>query len=228
MYGINERIAELLENNRDLFEGRPIAFDGVVDEQRYLKSEIKTLFLLKEVNDDKMVEDWDGFMEDVKAQTTKDSLYTTWPNVCLWMEALKNKDVTYMDCMDGYGTFDTQRMRENLLDIALVNIKKTAGRGSSNADEIDYAVNKYGHIICEEVERIIKPDLVLCGGTFEYAKNIFNPDKIKVLRCGAEYFIKNDRLFVRFPHPVWFSVNRNILFAYAKTIFAEVRELFCV
>ena len=38
-----------------------------------------------------MVEDWDGFMEDVKAQTTKDSLYTTWPNVCLWIEVLKNR-----------------------------------------------------------------------------------------------------------------------------------------
>lgn len=47
MYGINERIAELLENNRYLYEGRPIAFDGVVDEQRYLASEIKTLFYLK-------------------------------------------------------------------------------------------------------------------------------------------------------------------------------------
>lgn len=65
-------------------------------------------------------------MEDVGAQTRQDNLHKTWSDACLWMEALKNKDVAYMDCTNEYGTFDTQRMRENLLDIALVNINMKA------------------------------------------------------------------------------------------------------
>lgn len=222
---INEQIAQLLEANRTYFEGKPIAFDGVVDEETFQKQPIKTLFLLKEVNDPKMSQDWVDFMENTKAQASVETLYPTWPNVCLWMEALKHPDVSYMDCMTAEGYFDTKHLQRNLLDIALVNIKKTAGDGSSEHDEIMDAARKYGHVVLEQI-KMIAPTLVVCGGTFDYAKEITGvaQKEIKIFPTGTEYFYSHGVLYLRFVHPVWFSVNRNILFNYAKCVFADVRE----
>lgn len=228
MSSINSGIARLLEQNREYFEGKPIAFDGVVDEKEFYKNRIKTLFLLKEVNDPNMSADWKDFTDYIKKETSKDSMYKTWPNVCLWIEALRNPEVNYKDCTDEYGNFLTKKLQKNLLDVAIVNIKKTAGGGSSNHDEILGATNKYGHIIVEEIENYIKPNLVICGGTFYYAKIMFkiNDNEVRKLPSGAEYFIKNNVVYLQFVHPMWFSVNRNILFAYAKTVFADVKKLF--
>lgn len=223
---INERIAELLEANRQYFGGLPIAFDGVVDEESFKNSKIKTLFLLKEVNDPDMNADWKNFMEYTKQQASAETLYKTWPNVCLWLEVLKHSDVTYLECVDGYGNFLTKKLQKNLLDVSIVNIKKTAGGGSSNYDEILSAAKNYGHIIWEEIG-IINPELIICGGTFDFAKMIYDvsADEIKTLPSGAQYVVRDNMIILQFIHPMWFSVNRNILFAYAKAVFADVHGL---
>ena len=93
MNAINGGIAQLLNDNRQFFGGQSIAFDGVVDEETYNKTEIKTIFLLKEVNDPRMSKDWTDFMEHTKTQASKESVYKTWPNVCLWIETLRNPNV---------------------------------------------------------------------------------------------------------------------------------------
>ena len=226
MNSINQRIAELLRNNLEVFDNKPIAFGGVVDEETFLKSDIKTIFLLKEVNYPDMVENW-NFIDYVKEEAFSDSLYKTWPNVCLWVEALKNSNANYMDCMNEYGYFNTKKYQKNLLDVGIVNIKKTGGGGSSNYEEISDFAEKCRDILCEEIESIICPNLVICGGTFDYAKTIFHiePNDIKALPSGAEYFIHNNIIYLSFVHPMWFSVNRNILFAYAKTVFLDVKAL---
>ena len=230
MNNINRVVAELLETNRQFFDGKPIAFDGVVDEETFKKTNVKTLFLLKEVNDPGMSKDWIDFMEDTKHQASTDSMYKTWPNVCLWIEALRNPEVDYVDCIDEYGNFATKKLQRNLLEVAIVNIKKTAGGGSSNYDEILDAAKRYGHIIREEIEECIMPNLVICGGTFDYAKEMYGVknDELHTLPSGAQYFSKNNIIYLQFVHPMWFSVNRNILFAYAKTVFTDVRKLFNV
>ena len=180
MNNINRAVAELLEKNRQFFDGKPIAFDGVVDEETFKKTNVKTLFLLKEVNDPGMSKDWIDFMEDTKHQASTDSMYKTWPNVCLWIEALRNPEVDYVDCIDEYGNFATKKLQRNLLEVAIVNIKKTAGGGSSNYDEILDAAKRYGHIIREEIEECIMPNLVICGGTFDYAKRMYGVENFYI------------------------------------------------
>ena len=189
------------------------------------KTEIKTIFLLKEVNDPRMSKDWTDFMEDTKKQASKESVYKTWPNVCLWIETLRNPNVDYKDCVDEYGNFATKKLQRNLLEVGIVNIKKTAGGGSSSHKEILAAATTYGHIIVQEIENYIMPNLVICGGTFDYAKVMYNVKKedVSILPSGAQYFERNDTLYLQFVHPMWFNVNRKILFAYAKAVFADVR-----
>ena len=67
-------------------------------------------------------------------------------------------------------------MRKYLLNTAVVNIKKTAGKGVNNKDyhkQLENAVNAYYKIIKDQIS-IIKPDVVVCGGTFDYIKDRYN------------------------------------------------------
>ena len=225
MNTINQAIAHLLEENRMYFGGQPIAFDGVVDETMYESAEIKTLFLLKEVNDPGMQRDWTDFMEYTRQQANEETMYKTWPNICLWLEVLKNSETTYSDCVDVYGNFLTKKLQRNLLETAIVNVKKTAGGGSSNYEEILFASKTYGHVTKQEIE-LIHPQLVICGGTFDFAKMIYGVQRedIKSFSSGAQFFVQDNTIFLQFVHPMWFSVNRNILFAYAKEVFKDVRK----
>lgn len=124
MSNINDKIKQLLEDNRKYFEGEPIVFDGVIDEEEFRKSKLKTVFLLKEVNNLEMQEDWVDFTDDVKKETEKNTLYSTWPNICLWMKVLNDSNAQYIDTLDEHGDFATKKLQKNLLQIAVVNIKK--------------------------------------------------------------------------------------------------------
>ncbi|MGI6174140.1 MAG: hypothetical protein ACOYI8_09635 [Christensenellales bacterium] len=239
---INQRIRELLEKNRSLFEGNPISFDGVVDEDSFLASPIRTAFLLKEINGKETIEengvkvqqimkaDWE-YMTDLRshilAKDNKDkNLYPTWPNVCLWVELLKNPDCVYSDCISENENFNEAKLRENILSVSIINLKKTHGSGSSVDSEIREAVC-YGRTMLKEQIDIINPTLVICGGTFEYAKLLFEVERNQdvMLPCGAHYFSRGKRIYLEFVHPSWFSVNRRILFAYAKQVFSDIMQV---
>ena len=129
-------------------------------------------------------------------------MYKTWPNVCLWTEVFKNPETSYCDCVDQFGNFDTKKLQRNIRDVAIVNIKKTAGGGSSNYDEILRAAEKYGEITLKEID-LIAPNIVICGGTYDIAKQMCNvkADELCILPCGAEYFVRNGAVFLQFVHP---------------------------
>ena len=227
---INEKVAKLLDSNRVLFDDKLIAFDGVVDEETFAKSRVKIAFLLKEVNENKSGRsaDWRCFLEDVKREALQNESYKTWRNVCLWIEAFNNKDVSFMDCVDETSSeFDKERLSKNILEVAIVNINKAFGGGSSDYENLKKIAEDCKELLEEEIEDIIKPELVICGGTFEFAKIIcgIKNSEVKVFGTGTEYFIHNNILYLQFVHPGWFSVNRKILFSYAKSVFAEVRKI---
>lgn len=241
MNSINQKVHELFEEYRDVFNGSPVSFDGVVDEETFLSSEIRTAFLLKDINGEEtvivngkkttqqMTSDWE-YMDWLYDQATNlsNSLYKTWPNACLWIEALFNPNATYQNCMNQYGYFDSSRLRGNLRKISVINIKKTPGAGSSVYSEIEaFAKDKRNIELINKEVSIIAPQLVICGGTFHFAKMIFNveTDEIKYLSTGTEYFIRDGIIYLDFVHPMWFNVDRKILFAYAKTVFAEIKTL---
>lgn len=113
-----------------------------------------------------------------------------------------------------------------MLETAIINLKKTHGGGQSNFDELKDAVENYGKLTKEEID-IIDPHLIICGGTFDFAKQLFCSDDtddfdVKLLPSGEHYFIVKKRVYLEFVHPCWFNVHRKILFAYAKSVFREI------
>lgn len=239
---INEDIKKIILQHRLAVYGHaPMAFDGVVDEGAYLSAPIKTAFLLKEVNGEEkkkqdgqtvviqMEKDWEFITDFMQTQATDASceLYPTWHNVCMWIEVLLNPTVTYAECMNQWGHFDAARLRSNLGKIAVVNIKKSPGGAGSDYKEIEYyAQHTENASLLREQMAKIQPDLVICGGTFAFAHKIWGDGSPMVsLSSGARCFTCGNMVFLEFVHPRWFSVNRNILFAYAKEVFSDVRPM---
>lgn len=233
---INEQIKEMFDKN---LAGQVIIYDGVVNEEKYNKQDLKIAFLLKEVNDEdskgncSLVE-WLGSLKTKYKENSwenkkeEKSWQNTWLNVCYWCEILKNLNAKFKDAYDTYNKKITDLL-ENLDDIAVVNIKKTNGKGSSDYQELEDAIRLYGDVTIKEIEELIQPRLVICCSKDVYylIQNKINVEtKInvepKTLDCGTEYFVEKGIYYLKFVHPAWYSVNDNILFAYAKVAFAEI------
>jgi hypothetical protein len=227
---INKQIHDLIEKNRSIFEGKPIAFDGLTSEAKYKESSPRAIFLLKEVNAPDKKDDWE-FVTHLNYQANPENdpthritwLYGTWHNVCRWIEILKRPDITYADCEK----INEDTIRRNLNYTGVVNIKKTYGIGSSQWAEINRwaCLEENKKLIRDEIA-LTEAQLVVCGGTFEFAKKIYEGlfSSPQTLPSGAQYFTVNNQCFLEFVHPRWFSVNTRILFAYASVVFKEIKN----
>ena len=77
--------------------------------------------------------------------------------------------------------------------------------------------------------RLIAPKLVMCGGTYKYAKMIYEIQIDNYLPCGLAYFIVEDgqhkMFFLDFLHPSIFGVRACILYTFIKVAFCEAIEV---
>lgn len=228
---INKQIHDLIEKNRPIFEGKPIAFDGLTSEVQYKELFPRTIFLLKEVNAPERKDDWE-FATHLNYQANPENdpdhnttwLYKTWHNVCLWMELLERPDATYEKCQK----FNEDILRKKLNYTGVVNIKKTFGAGSSNWDELKkWAFLEENKKLIRDEIALTEAQLIICGGTFGLAYDIYNGlfSSVETLPSGAQYFVVNNQYFLDFVHPMWFTVKPNILFAYASVVFKEIKTI---
>ena len=148
-----------------------------------------------------------------------------WPILAYWTEAHKDVNKKFSECISKYELNDVKDIDYSILsNTAIVNIKKTSGKSISEDEILKNAVKHYGDLIKKEIE-IIDPRIVMCCGTFEYAKTIYNADIIEDLYCGAKFFkrqIKDKEVyFIEFVHPSC-RVTKAATFAYAKAVFMEL------
>ena len=237
------------------FEGGRLVYDGVINEG----ADSVVVFLLKDSVESGIQKDYEnnrdlnpGVFDESETEERKkpwDLAATTkteaeqqienygkkdsfkhWPSICYWMEALKTNPPSYNEIDEN------KDCRENLLDVAIINIKKTSGKGSSDDKILDRITDKENNVLAKKYCDIIKKEikiisqlkkvrLVICGGTFKYAKRIFSPVTIKPLeKSGAHYFVYNNIIFVEFIHPSQrgAAADKRITYAYAKEVFSEL------
>ena len=244
---INEQIKEMFDEifndefkKDNELEGQFIEYDGLVDEKEYQKQDLKVAFLLKDVNDEDSkgncsLVKWLGSLKTKYKENSwenkkeEKSWQQTWLNVCYWCEILKNLNANFIRAYNK----EITALLKNLDDIAIVNIKKTNGGSKSIYKELEGAVKLYGKSTIKEIEELIQPRLVICCGTFDLAQMLVQIKRNKddyesvtvqttTLPSGAKYFIEDGIYYLKFVHPAWYTVNKNILFAYAKVTFAKI------
>ncbi|MBQ3048774.1 MAG: hypothetical protein IJC94_02345, partial [Oscillospiraceae bacterium] len=147
--------------------------DGIVDEQEYLNSPRKILFLLKEVNGG---EKWNlcEFLKDgAKSQT--------WNNVARWTKGIFEIEREIPWSEFDSGEEQNERIRKEMLaKICVVNIKKAPGGNTSIKDEIDNAAEQDADFLKRQIN-IYNPEIIVCGGTGTVYSHKLANSKIKWL-----------------------------------------------
>lgn len=181
---------------------------GVVDEEMFDRSEVKLLFLLKEVNDTEQKEDW-SLVQLIQDQMQEMTFYQIWKTIGLWSFGLQQ----------GFPHYQTLTYRQDLhiadglREIAIINLKKSGGGGVSNYEEIKEHAEKNKELWMKEIE-IIHPDVVVCGGTFSIIQEILG---FEATPCGSGVLTGKalNTLFIDFYHPMY-RISPKVLYAYFK------------
>ena len=187
----------MIEKQEALFqtwrrENPKIVSDGIVDEQAYLSSPVKTLYLLKEVNGG---ENWDlcGFLaEGGRPQT--------WDNITRWTMGIHQLDrvIPWSELQD----ITAERRKEILKKICVVNVKKTSGGHTAEADKLLRAVQGNRSRLREQLA-IYEPDLIVCCGTESlYFAQIYQyAPKWEMTSRGIWYVRERGKIVLSYPHP---------------------------
>lgn len=167
--------------------------DGIVSEEHWNKSDIKILFVLKEAySKDKKWNNLLGYIND-GAENHK-----MWKRISEWCYGIFN---TTTDKIPPYD--EACNHMDILKSIAVLNIKKSAGKESSNGDEIrEYALFDREEI--KEEIRLINPDIIVCGGTFSVFDEIYDglyTEKNKLWYYYSEKLCDNNVLIIDYYHP---------------------------
>lgn len=114
-----------------------------------------------------------------------------------------------------------KNMAEGLFDIAITNLKKSGGGGSSDmADILSYA--KHSSELWTKEIKLINPDIVVCCGTFSIVKEVLDL-QTEVCESGALYGDAFGTRFVEFVHPVY-RISPRIVYAYLKETMNSFRS----
>ncbi len=172
---LENRIKEIDEEiSKIVYQGRKAIHDGIVDVDGYLNSDLKIMWILKEVNSDSDEGEWDmrDLFKDFKDETTNTGIKKGWGGTYLPLiyttygiiNNLKWNDIPYI--------FDDYNVVETLKKVAIVNLKKVSGLAQADASELQSFHKEFGNILKKQIE-YYQPNVILCGGTGEFLDELF-------------------------------------------------------
>ena len=122
--------------------------DGIVDPSRYEKPHV--LFVLRDMNCSRE--------NDLRQDLQRDgSGWKTWNNIGRWTKALLD------GCSEYPKDMSTSNRVDQLVRIAVMNLKKQGGTNRTPGDELKKAVEKQHDLISREIS-LCSPDIIICCG----------------------------------------------------------------
>lgn len=144
--------------------------DGIVDIDRYFKSDIKILWINKEVNSAGDNHAWSliDVLNNLKSKLKDETGWgNTFTPIIYTLYGIFNQTnwENTPDIVEEY------EIAEIIKNIAYINAKKLPGGAKANYNE----VRKYSseNDILKRQITLFKPDVIICGGTFDILDNIF-------------------------------------------------------
>ncbi|WP_352338532.1 hypothetical protein [Psychrobacter sp. 16-MNA-CIBAN-0192] len=175
--------------NSDLHKGKLFITDGIIDEDFWLKSEVKVLFLLKEAYDSKRVE---GSWDLTKLICRKKVSGRTLKPMAQWAYGVHNIMKNYEIAPYKGDGVDVEKA---LLSSAIINLKKSSGKSASSSTNLSAYVDEDWHLIHKQI-RDIKPEIVICGNTWSLIKQKMSYEKI-----SDRSYLSEDILYIDYWHP---------------------------
>lgn len=152
--------------------------DGIIDELTYSKAKVKLCFLMKEPNNP--AKDDFGAKFDFREWWRDEPIKGAFTaRIAEWSYGILNGFPAYDDVRK---TDEGDAIQEVRKAIALVNVKKSGGRGSSDPKEFLHALGAsaeqraiLAELVREEL-RIIAPDVVVMGLTWPKLRDLLFPN----------------------------------------------------
>lgn len=167
--------------------------DGVVNAEQYLASEIRLLFLLKEVNGGS---DW-----DLRVFLRSGGRKQTWGNIARW--TLGIRDFRHDLPWERVNEISEEQRKDILQGICGVNVKKTSGSHTANSKLVSTAASRDADFLKRQID-LYAPDMIICCGT---ERNYWH-DVMKITPAwemttrGIWYFREpNGRIVISYAHP---------------------------
>ena len=192
----------LLEDWRktELHRGEVFNEDGIVNPEIWFSDSSlagrKILFILKEAyHADGYAEEHGlqySLVDDLKVNAIQSVM---WKRVAEWAHGLMNTTPTYFPTQ---GTLSTDDCKDALNKIAVINLKKSAGKPTSDDEDIAKYVAEDRHRLMIQIESI-DPDIIICGNTYKWFCEIVGSEKLPAL--GKWVYRWNNTVVVDYYHP---------------------------
>jgi len=180
---------------RDIHKGNFFITDGIIDIERWSKSDFKVLFLLKEAYSDTPQSDGEWDLVEYLSQGSSNLKSKMWSTVSQWCFGLKKLiETNEVVCFDDNHK-NNPEYNEAFLSCAVINIKKSSGYKSSDKDDLSKYVISDWDLLAQQIDEI-SPDIIICGSTWPIIKSQINHEK-----CGEWLYKTNEYHFVDFWHP---------------------------
>jgi len=212
-----ESFAALAESHNEFHF--PI-FDGVVDQDRYLSSSPRILWILKEP--------WEKLKSGEKGgdwSVTRDLLLNgeftdnkgTYPPMAYVSFSIANGFMKYSDIP--YVTKDPA-VRDALRTLAYINVKKFPGTTTSNGDEIRTYYERYKDFLHSQIE-MIAPNVVIYGGTSHLFRHRLGLHHFSSQPGGPDFVVKDGILHISAYHPNQRTMTKEL---YVEGIVETIRR----
>lgn len=161
--------------------------DGVVNEDTFEN----IVFVLKEVNGG---ENW-----DLREHLRDGGQGKTWNNIVRWTKGLTrlSENIHWKELE----SISNEDRKQELLKIAAMNVKKTAGGASSNMEEVDRISVENKKLLQRQMSSYKPKIIVCCGVGNDLFDNIFKDIAWKQTTRGIWYLQNNETILVAYFHP---------------------------
>ncbi len=203
-------------------ERRPdLVRDGVVDEQAYLQSDPKLLFVLKEVNDPD-----GGGVRDLREFMRTGARWQTWNPIARWITAIRR--LPARTCWHDVAGIDKARRIQALQSIAAMNLKKSPGGASTQYESLAAAARADSDLLAEQFLLYDADVVICCGGSVamlvDEAFRLDGGRAWKSTTRGVRYKeYKEGKSIISYTHPQVRSWQNLLLYGIVDAI-AELRH----
>ncbi len=179
---LNKLFTEWKSNYKSNTDG--FAEDGIINEELWNEAKLKVLFLLKETV---------GFSGDFREYSNNGP----WIELGYMNYYIQNtNEVNIPD----FRYISADECHKSYRMCSVVNLKKISGKSTSSYEEI-YQFGMKDKILIEEEISIIKPEIIVCGGTFDIFSNLFELNNIEISHRVYKSSKFNEALIIDSVHP---------------------------
>ena len=187
---------------RNPMNGSYAILDGAVDLEKYLNSEYKIAWILKEVNSAEDEGGWDmrSAIQDLKTESgIKKGWEKTFAPICYATYGIFH-DKQWEEIPNYW---DKPEIVDILKNIVYLNIKKTTGVSVAIHNDLNNFYHENKEILLKQIE-IYNPEIVICGNTFQFLQNDLDLKGFKLVKFTDSNlcaYISDKRIYLDGYHP---------------------------